>query len=42
MGCIDASVIMRSSDENMNWARIFDNWKSTKNQRALPLGLDDD
>ena len=28
--------------ENMDWARIFDTWKSTKNQRALPLELDDD
>ena len=22
--------------ENMNWSRIFDTWKSTKNRRALP------
>ena len=28
--------------ENMDWARIFDTWKSTKNCRALPLELDDD
>ena len=27
--------------ENMDWARIFDTWKSTKNWRALPLELDD-
>ena len=25
-----------------NWARIFDTWKSTKNQRTLPLELDND
>ena len=23
--------------ENMDWARVFDTWKSTKNRRALPL-----
>ena len=28
--------------ENMGWTRIFDTWKSIKNQRALPLELDDD
>ena len=28
--------------ENIDWARIFDTWKSTKNQRVLPLELDDD
>ena len=28
--------------ENMNWTRIFDTWKSTKNQKTLPLELDDD
>ena len=28
--------------ENMDHARIFDTWKSTKNWRALPLELDDD
>ena len=28
--------------ENMDWARISDTWKSTKNWRALPLELDDD
>jgi hypothetical protein len=28
--------------ENMDWARIFDTRKSTKNQRTLPLELDDD
>ena len=28
--------------ENMDWARNFDTKKSAKNQRALPLELDDD
>ena len=28
--------------KNMDWARILDTWKSTKNRRALPLELDDD
>ena len=28
--------------EIMDWARIFDIWKLTKNHRALPLELDDD
>ena len=28
--------------KNMDWAIIFDTWKSTKNQKALPLELDDD
>ena len=28
--------------ENMDWARIFDTWKLTKDRRALPLELDDD
>jgi hypothetical protein len=28
--------------ENMDWARIFDTCKLTKNQRALPLELDDE
>ena len=28
--------------ENMDWAKIFDTSKSTKNRRALPLELDDD
>ena len=28
--------------ENIDWARIFDTWKSTKTHRALPLELDDD
>ena len=27
--------------ENVDWARILDTWKSTKNRRALPLELDD-
>jgi hypothetical protein len=41
--CIDASVIIRSSDKkNMHWARIIYTWKSMKNQRALPLDLDDE
>jgi hypothetical protein len=30
------------SMDNMDWARIFDSWKWTKNLRALPLELDDD
>ena len=41
MGCIDAAVIMWSSNGKMNWARIFDTWKLTKNRRALPLKLND-
>ena len=28
--------------DNMDWAKIFDTWKSTKTRRALPLELDDD
>ena len=28
--------------ENMDWARIFDTWRSPKNWRALPLELDDE
>jgi hypothetical protein len=28
--------------KNMDWAGIFDTWKSTKNQKALPLELVDD
>jgi hypothetical protein len=28
--------------KNMDWARTFDTWQSTKNRRALPLELDDD
>ena len=28
--------------ENIDWAKTFDTWKSTKNRRALPLELDDD
>ena len=28
--------------KNMDWARIFDTQKLTKNQSALPLELDDD
>ena len=28
--------------ENIDWARIFDTWKSTKIPRTLPLDLDDD
>ena len=27
--------------ENMDWAKKFDTWKSTKNWRVLPLKLDD-
>ncbi len=27
--------------KNMDWAKKFDTWKSTKIQRALPLELDD-
>jgi hypothetical protein len=27
--------------ENMDWTKIFDTQKLTKNQRALPLELDD-
>ena len=27
--------------ESMDWAKKFDTWKSTKNQRVLPLKLDD-
>ena len=36
------SVVLRSSDGSMDWAKTFDTWKSTKNWRALPLELDDD
>ena len=28
--------------ENVDWAKNFDTWESTKNRRALPLELDDD
>ena len=42
IGCIDVSVITRSYDENMDWAKNFDTWKLTKNLRTLPLKLDDD
>ena len=28
--------------KKMDWAKIFDTWKSTENKRTLPLELDDD
>ena len=35
-------ILSNKDLENMDWARIFDTWKSTGNRRALSLDLDDD
>ena len=40
--CIDASIIMWSSDGKYELGLNFDTWKLTKNWRTLPLELDDD